>query len=181
MKPTILVLDDDEPRHEIFRAAAWEFDVVHAYRVSAFALSLQEAKSLALVSLDHDLGRAYADRRCDDCGCDAAELVVRHAPAGVPVLIHSANHACSQVMRRILVAGGHTGRVSRVNIATISEHGERAGVEIIRKAIKELLASPHWPEDLTAEELLDALSDDPDLVCPVRAARTAKTNREKAP
>ena len=65
-----------------------------------------------------------------------------------------------------------------MNIATISEHGERAGVAVIRKAVRELLASPRWPEDFTTDELLDALADDSDLVCPVRAARISGTSTE---
>ena len=173
MKPVILVLDNDPPRHEMFRAAAWDMEIVHTYQVSTLEELLQETGDFGLISLDHDLGPLYSDRPPDnsECGCDAAELVVELASPGVPVLIHSANTPCAQIMRRILVQSGRRGRVARINTATVSEYGDEAGVATIRGAIQELLASPLWPEDLETNELLDMLGDDCNLICPSRAAR----------
>jgi hypothetical protein len=58
-KRVILVLDDVEPRHDVFRAAAWQFQVVETYRPAAFEQAPQEVDRLTLISLDHDLPRAH--------------------------------------------------------------------------------------------------------------------------
>jgi len=168
----ILVLDNDPPRHAIFRAAAPECHVVQTYEVFPFAQALQEGDGPDLICLDHDLqSGANADRRCNDCGCDAAELIALRGPADVPVLIHSSNASCALVMRRILVASGRMGRVSRINTATVMAHGDRAGIETLRQEIVQLLVSPRWPEDIPTDELLEILGDDPEVICPVRASR----------
>ncbi len=173
-KGTILVLDDDVSRHEVFRHIGAGFRVTSTYHVLTFAQALQ-ADPPDLISLDHDLiGGVNADIDYDQCGCDACELVAKFAPSPVPVLIHSANGHCAQVMRRILVASGRRGKVSRVNTATVMEHGEKGGLETLRGTIEELLLSPCWPEDATTEELLEILGDDPRFVCPVRVARRKK-------
>lgn len=171
-KHVILVLDNDPPRHAVFRAAAPEFLVLQTYDVSTFAEALKEAEALALICLDHDLQSGVnADRGCEDCGCDAAEIVARQGPACVPVLIHSGNDLCAPIMRRILLASGRIGKVSRVNIATIMTAGDRAGVEMMGQAIQELIASPHWPEGVAVDELMEMLDDGRALICPVRATR----------
>lgn len=168
----ILVLDNDPPRHAAFRAAVPEFTVLETYAVSSFEYAMQVTGSLDLICLDHDLQSGVnADRHCEDCGCDAAELIANRGPPGVPVLIHSGNTPCAQVMRRILVASGRVGRVSRVNIATIMEHGDRGGIATLRQDILQLIESPYWPDDVSTSELLDLLGDSPELTCPVRASR----------
>jgi len=170
MNRKLLVLDNDPPRHRIFREAVGEFQILNSYYVHTFEQSLRVDEP-TVISLDHDLeGGVNAGRECEECGCDAAEIIARSGPPDVPVLIHSGNDHCAHVMRRILVASGRRGRVSRVNIDSMMKQGERSGIEMMREAILELLASPHWPADVSTEELLDMLGCDRRLVCPVKSA-----------
>jgi hypothetical protein len=171
-RTTLLVLDDDPTRHSIFAAAADPYEVLQTYQVESFREALAGCTSLGIVALDHDLGGGVnANRPLNECGCDAAELVARSVSPAVPVLIHSANGPCSQAMRLILMQAGYRGRVSRINFNTIMKGDERAGVEMIREEVLGLAKRPHWPDDLSLEELVDMLGDNPATVCPVRTPR----------
>lgn len=158
-------------RHAVFRAAAPDFRVMETYQVSTFAYALREGDAPDLIALDHDLQSSVnAGRHCNECGCDAAELVADIGPAGVPVLIHSANTPSAQRMRRILLASGRAGKVARMNLATVLALGDLGGVEALGETIRQLIASPHWPEDVPPEELAELLGDNASASCPVRAA-----------
>ena len=173
-KGTLLILDDDPGRHEFFTTAASDYDVVHTYEVTTFAEAVKETKELVLVSLDHDLtAGANRGRSVKGCGCDAAELVNQHVAAHIPVLIHSANDMGSQAMRAILVRAGRSGRVSRMNFETIMDQDERAGITLFGDAVAELTANPCWPDDVTSDELIALLGDNPWATCPTRAAKEA--------
>ncbi len=59
-KPIILLLDDSEQRHEMFRTAAWDLDIEHTYSIPGFRQSvLERERPPDIISLDHDLEGVY--------------------------------------------------------------------------------------------------------------------------
>ena len=52
----ILILDDDDSRHEAFRALYKNHHIVHAYHYGQFLESLLDGSPWDLIHLDHDLG-----------------------------------------------------------------------------------------------------------------------------
>jgi len=169
---TILCLDDDVGRHEVFKAAMRDYRLVHTYEIVTFAQAVRETQDLVLISLDHDLGGGVnRNRETEGCGCDAAELVGRYAPPEVPVLIHSDNRPAAQAMRTILVRTGRNGRIGRVSFSAVADDHDSAMILRLRTAVTELIANPCWPDDVTTDDLLDLLGDDVSAVCPYRAAK----------
>ena len=169
----VLVLDNDPFRHEMFCTAAGKIQLHSVYDIRSFESALREGSAPNLICLDHDLGPIYNEdgKYPDTCGCDAADLVVQLAPSDVPVLIHSGNSRCAKIMRQILICGGHAGRVSIVNTATVSTHGDQAGIQALRRAVEELANNPVWPEDISFEELMAVFGEVSILGCSVRAKR----------
>lgn len=62
----ILILDDDEYRHEAYDLVYGNHEVVHTYTYTSFVDQLMRGSPFDLIHLDHDLGELIA-------GCDTYE------------------------------------------------------------------------------------------------------------
>ena len=84
-KPLVLLLDDSEQRHEMFRTGAWDLDIEHTYSIPGFRQSvLEQERPPEIISLDHDLEGLYHTRgSITKCGCDACDLVNQHLPSSI--------------------------------------------------------------------------------------------------
>lgn len=112
----ILILDDDEVRHETFAARYAGHNVVHAFRYSTFVKHLEEYSPWNLIHLDHDLGDfEQGDTYVDGWG-NIREFNGRHAAQKIcelpdellpdEVVIQSINPEGAKSMRSLLLGRG---------------------------------------------------------------------------
>lgn len=112
----ILILDDDQHRHDVFNRAYKGHDVVHAHTYFKFLDELQSGSPWDLVHLDHDLGDLHsADTYVDGWG-STREYNGQHASlricelddAELPrrVIIQSVNPEGARAMRSNLQRRG---------------------------------------------------------------------------
>ena len=103
----VMILDDNEFRHEYFNDVYLGFDVYHAYTYNE-AISLLNKFKFDVVSLDHDLGDFHEPDVLDDyelTGLDVCDYIRHHLnPDHVPdeIIVHSANPAGAQRMMMCL-------------------------------------------------------------------------------
>jgi CheY-like chemotaxis protein len=111
----ILILDDMENRHAIFRAQLKDHDLWHAYN-GELAQKLIEEHTFDLMFLDHDLSEEHypgapppprGRKRAMD-GRDVAQLVAALPKERQPkqVVVHSWNSVAAPQMLKILQEGG---------------------------------------------------------------------------
>lgn len=108
----VLILDDDNERHEAFASYFKGHDVTHAIRFSDFCVKLKGEK-FDLIHLDHDLADFCPENKDHDgmygvrewTGADAAWMIACDLPESKwpdRVVIHSWNPDGAQRMRQIL-------------------------------------------------------------------------------
>lgn len=100
MTRKILILDDQDFRHEGFKQAYEDMDVelFHAKSYKQFK-ELLEKDHYSFIWLDHDLGSKKN-------GCDAARLIVELKKTPAVVYVHSANWAGAIEMVKIIHGAG---------------------------------------------------------------------------
>lgn len=108
----ILILDDDEMRHRIFKKRYDGHEVFHAKRFLEFASILENQSPFDLIHLDHDLGDhqlgdAYLDgwgNAREYNGLDAARMICELEQERTPlkVVVQSVNPAGSRSILQTL-------------------------------------------------------------------------------
>ena len=89
----ILIVDDEEIRHEMFRKKYPMFDITSVYN-SSDAIKLLSKNKYNTIFLDHDLGG-------DDTGVKVAEFIDR-AHIRSFIIVHSMNPVGASNIKRIL-------------------------------------------------------------------------------
>ena len=102
----ILILDDEEYRHEAFNKAHAADECWHAYTLRQFMDQIERVKKFDVIYLDHDITDSKATT-----GLDAVRFLVRTlqaCPDKMPdkVVVHSWNPIGSVIMTEELRAAG---------------------------------------------------------------------------
>lgn len=107
----ILILDDDENRHNEFARRYEGHDLVHAYTAKDAQTALK-AGGFDLATLDHDLGDYHEETGPDDSvimremtGYDVVGFLVREVPRDrwpAEMIVHSWNAPRARMMTEIL-------------------------------------------------------------------------------
>lgn len=98
----ILILDDDQVRHDAFLKLYSEHSVYQAYNARDFKLHLRTIR-FDIVSFDHDLGEG------EPSGLDCARFMLAHlAPESLPTMciVHSQNPVGAMALVQELTAAG---------------------------------------------------------------------------
>lgn len=115
----ILILDDDDMRHNYFRRELANHEVVHAHTYDEACDALSSQDRFDTVFLDHDLNfeQYRSVQKCDDGyeveldGKDAAHYLVGRVPQEKrpgQIVVHSWNETGAREMVAILKDGGFT-------------------------------------------------------------------------
>jgi CheY-like chemotaxis protein len=100
----VLILDDDECRHEVFRKLLDSCFRVHVFTAQDAIKQLQTTQ-FDLVFLDHDLDMQSRDGVDPGCGMDVAEFINLHMSMDLHpklVLIHSWNKPAANEMANLI-------------------------------------------------------------------------------
>jgi CheY-like chemotaxis protein len=113
VKIRVLVLDDNENRHDVFRHILPDASLTHVYTADEAITALQEKPRFNLLCLDHDLGDFKNKSRSDDPGDGTmvAEFIAQWLDKKQypdSIIVHSANFHASRRMAAILRAAGLT-------------------------------------------------------------------------
>lgn len=103
----ILILDDDEIRHNEFAKVLDEHEVLHAY-TAGVAIKWMTEQQFDLILLDHDLGE-YTEDGEEITGMAAAQFLALHLPfeqRPLMVIVHSWNLSRAVAMVETLRKAG---------------------------------------------------------------------------
>jgi CheY-like chemotaxis protein len=107
----ILILDDDENRHAVFRERLSPCFRVHVFTAQEAIRQLETSPIFDIVSLDHDLGIQQRDGVDPGTGMDVAEFINLHLPRDKHpklVFIHSWNKPAANEMANLIREVGIT-------------------------------------------------------------------------
>lgn len=118
MSSRVLILDDDQERHDSFDKMLPTTSRTHAYTARQAISAMEESPAFDVVFLDHDLPRSAELLNVADpgTGLDVATYIAKKlSPAKRPglVWIHSWNADGRLKMARILRAAGITTTIQR--------------------------------------------------------------------
>jgi hypothetical protein len=131
----VLILDDDDRRHDTFAAALRRFEVRHARSFAEFKHAIEKERA-EVIYLDYDLDLRYPDfsigasltgRRKSLTGEDAARLLTKLPKERRPkrVIIHSKNRAGSERIAEVLGEAGIPFRRYAYDELFPGENGEK--------------------------------------------------------
>lgn len=102
----LLILDDQEMRHELFRHKYEGHDITHAWTASQ-AIHYLSNNEYDYIFLDHDLGNQSYMASGPGTGYEVAEWISKHPELkGSKIIIHSFNPAGASNMDNLLRRNG---------------------------------------------------------------------------